>query len=131
MRAKACLPLFAALLVINGSSVAQERAEQRREWLSPGSPVSDDPRRVPVRPGPRGPDGSMVLRGGRVSDATGAATREATVVIERNRIAAILPPTSTQWPSTAQVIDVSGKTVLPGLIDLHTHLSYSEPDTPK
>lgn len=73
----------------------------------------------------------MVLRGGRVSDATGAATREATVVIERNRIAATLPPTLTQWPSTAQVIDVSGKTVLPGLIDLHTHLSYSEPDTPK
>ena len=100
MRAKACLPLFAALLVINGSSVAQERAEQRREWLSPGSPVSDDPRRVPVPRSAR-PDGSMVLRGGRVSDATGAATREATVVIERNRIAATLPPTLTQWPSTA------------------------------
>ena len=105
---------------------AQERPQDRKKFLDPGTPVSDDPRRVPVRPGPRGPEGSMVLRGGRVFDGSGAPAREATVVIERNKITKILPPGSTDWPKDARIIDVSGKTVLPGLIDLHTHLTYPE-----
>src|SRR3989442_14182824 len=40
-------------------------------------------------PGPRGPDGTLVLRGGRLFDGTGAPVREAPVVIERNKIAKI------------------------------------------
>jgi imidazolonepropionase-like amidohydrolase len=103
---------------------AQEKAQDRRRFLDPNTPVSDDPRRTPVKPGPRGPEGTLVLRGGRLFDGTGAPVREATLVIERNKIAKILPASSTDWPKNAQVIDVSGKTVLPGLIDLHTHLTY-------
>jgi imidazolonepropionase-like amidohydrolase len=76
---------------------------------------------------PRAADGAtIVLRGGRVFDGTGAAAREATVVITGDRIAAVLAPGATNWPSGARVIDVTGKTVLPGLIDMHTHLTYTE-----
>jgi imidazolonepropionase-like amidohydrolase len=103
---------------------AQEQRQERRKFLDPKTPVSDDPRRVPVKPGPRGPEGTLVLRGGRVFDGTGAPAQESTLVIERNKIAKILPAGSTDWPKDAYVIDVSGKTVLPGLIDLHTHLTY-------
>src|SRR5262252_1212153 len=103
---------------------AQEKVPDRRRFLDPKTPVSDDPRRVPVRPGPRGPEGTLVLRGGRIFDGTGAAAREGTLVIERNKIARILPAGSTDWPADAKVVGVSGKTVLPGLIDLHTHLTY-------
>jgi len=85
--------------------------------------VSDDPRRIVSKPGPRGPEGTIVLRGGRIFDGTGAPVREGTLVIERNKIVKILPAGATDWPKDAQVIDVSGKTVLPGLIDLHTHLT--------
>lgn len=67
-----------------------------------------------------------MLRGGRVFDGTGAAAREATVVITGDRIASVLAPGATGWPSDARVIDVAGKTVLPGLIDMHTHLTYTE-----
>src|SRR5262249_30131464 len=35
---------------------------------------------------------------------------------------------STDYPRDARVIEVQGKTVMPGLIDLHTHLTYIEPD---
>lgn len=130
MRMRVSPALLTLFVSVNGTVVAQERADQRREWLTPQTQVSDDPRRVPVRPAARGPEGSIVLKGGRVFDAVSTEVREATVVIERNQIKAILPASSTQWPSDARVIDVTGKTVMPGLIDLHTHLSYSEPDTP-
>ena len=119
--------LVAALMVMAaGLSCAwgQEKAQERRKFLDPSTPVSDDPRRVPVAPGPRGPEGTLVLRGGRIFDGTGAAAREGTLVIERNRIVKILPAGSTDWPKNARVLDVTGKTVLPGLIDLHTHLTY-------
>jgi imidazolonepropionase-like amidohydrolase len=110
-------------------SWAQEQRQDRRKFVDPKTQVSDDPRRIVVKPGPRGPEGTIVLRGGRIFDGTGAPAREGTLVIERNKIAKILPVGATDWPKDAQVIDVSGKTVLPGLIDLHTHLTYPLAET--
>jgi imidazolonepropionase-like amidohydrolase len=118
------LAVFLVVLCCCSIGRAQEKAQDRRKFLDPKTQVSDDPRRIPVRPGPRGPEGTLVLRGGRIFDGTGAPAREGTLVIERNKIARILPAGATDWPRDAQVIDVSGKTVLPGLIDLHTHLTY-------
>jgi imidazolonepropionase-like amidohydrolase len=109
----ACVSLF-----------AQERAQDRRKFLDTSTQVSDDPRRIPVKPGPGGPDRILVLRGGRIFDGTGAAAHEGTLVIERNKISKILPASSPDWPKNAEVVDVAGKTILPGLIDLHTHLTY-------
>ena len=118
--------IAAALMMVVSCcyGLAQEKAQDRRKFLDPKTPVSDDPRRVPVAPGPQGPEGTLVLRGGRIIDGTGAPAREGTLVIERNKIAKILPAGATDWPKDAQLIDVSGKTILPGLIDLHTHLTY-------
>ena len=46
----------------------------------------------------------------------------AAVVIEGNRITAAGPASEIEIPADALVIDTSGKTMLPGLIDLHVHL---------
>ena len=127
MKIKAIVVLLVSLSCAH--SWAQERREDRRKFLDPKTQVSDDPRRIVVKPGTRGPEGTMVLRGGRIFDGTGASAREGTLVIERNKIAKILPVGATDWPKDAQVIDVSGKTVLPGLIDLHTHLTYPLAET--
>lgn len=112
---------FAALLIAMLCSciciAAQEKASDRRKFLDPSTPVSDDPRRIPVKPGPQGPDRVLVLRGGRIFDGTGAATHQGTLVIERNKISKILPASSTDWPKNAEVVDATGKTILPGLID--------------
>jgi len=115
----------AALWCAGSSLQAQERAADRRRSLDPNTPVSDDPRRVPVPPGPTGPEGTIAIVGGRVFDGTGAAARPATIVIERNRIAAIREPGAGAVPPGARTIDASGMTVLPGLIDLHVHLTYA------
>lgn len=103
--------------------VAQDRAADRRRFLAPTSETTDDPRRVLVGRGARGPDGSIVLTGGRLVDGTGAPAREMNVVIERNKITRVVAPGATNWPAGARIIDVKGMTVMPGLIDLHTHLT--------
>ncbi|MEZ4456125.1 MAG: hypothetical protein R2882_06190 [Gemmatimonadales bacterium] len=42
------------------------------------------------------------------------------MVLTGNRVASVLPPNTRPWPRDAEVIDVTGKLVMPGLIDLHT-----------
>jgi imidazolonepropionase-like amidohydrolase len=120
--AAAALPLLLIALPAHG----QERALDRRKWTDSTTTTSDDPRRIPMPPGSR-VKGTIVLKGGRVFDGTGAAARAGTVVISGNRIAKVLAPGATDWPADARVLDVTGRTVLPGLIDMHTHLTYIEP----
>ncbi len=92
---------------------AQDRSADRRRNMAPNQTTSDDPRRIPMPATPRGPEGTLVLRGGRLFDGTGAPTRAATVVIDRNKITRILAPTASDWPREARVVDVTGMTVMP------------------
>jgi imidazolonepropionase-like amidohydrolase len=64
-----------------------------------------------------------VLTGGRLIDGTGAGPVEATVVVKNQRIAAVETHAHGDWPADAEIIDISGMTVLPGFIDTHDHLA--------
>jgi len=61
------------------------------------------------------------IRAGQLVDpATGTATRNAVILVEGGKIQAVGP--SVAVPPNARLVDLSGKTVLPGLFDVHTHL---------
>lgn len=95
----------------------------RSPFYGPDTQTSDDLRRVPVAP-VQGAPARVVIRNARLFDGTGAPPKDATVVIVSGKVEKILPPRSTDWPKDAQVVDAAGKTVMPGLIDMHTHLTY-------
>ena len=70
----------------------------------------------------------VLLVGGAVIDGTGAAVRPGTdVLFESDRILAVGPDAALQAGPEVTTIDVSGRTVMPGLIDAHCHVTFGEP----
>src|SRR5258707_3715242 len=96
MKSKA-LAVLLLVLFFSAASRTQEKAQDRRKFLDPKTQVSDDPRRVVVKAGPRGPEGTLGLRGGRIFYGTGAPAREGTLVIESNQILQDLAGHSIEW----------------------------------
>ncbi|HMA45145.1 MAG TPA: amidohydrolase family protein [Gemmatimonadales bacterium] len=61
----------------------------------------------------------------RVVDGTGAtATEDQTIVISNGTIASIGPSAGASIPAGAEVHDLTGRTVLPGLVMVHEHYFY-------
>lgn len=70
------------------------------------------------------PDTTLALVGARVVTMNDSEVLEdATVLIEGDRIVAV--GTDVAIPDGAEVIDCAGKTIIPGLIDVHAHLHYA------
>ena len=67
----------------------------------------------------------VALRGVTVIDGTGAGARpNQTVVIEGNRITAAGPAGAVDVPAGADVRELPGHTVIPGMIGLHNHMFF-------
>ncbi|MEX1369057.1 MAG: amidohydrolase family protein [Nannocystaceae bacterium] len=73
-------------------------------------------------------DSLLLLRGARLIDGTGAAPREDVDVLVRDGLIAEVG-TGLVPPESARVIELSGRTLLPGFIDAHVHLSFSPPQS--
>lgn len=69
------------------------------------------------------PQGTAVLRGARVITMRGDEVIEnGDLLIRNNRIAAVGPRGSVPVPDGARVLDVAGKTIVPGFVDTHSHM---------
>jgi imidazolonepropionase-like amidohydrolase len=67
----------------------------------------------------------VALTHARVIDGTGVPARDdQTLIIRDGRIAALGASGSVAVPAGAQVIDLTGKSVIPGLVMVHEHLFY-------
>ena len=68
-------------------------------------------------------DAVTAVRFGRVIDGTGKVWNNATVLVRNGKIEKVLPDGS-PLPSDAKVIDLHQYTAVPGLIDVHTHMTF-------
>jgi imidazolonepropionase-like amidohydrolase len=69
------------------------------------------------------PDGAIVIRNGTVIDGTGTEPiLNGLVAIKDGEIVAVGAETQFRIPQGAQVIDAQGGSILPGFIDVHTHI---------
>ncbi|HET8964888.1 MAG TPA: amidohydrolase family protein [Candidatus Acidoferrum sp.] len=76
------------------------------------------------------PENSLAITHVTVIDMTGAPPLvDQTVLLEKQRIAAMGPAGSIHWSRSAKIVDGSGKFLIPGLADMHVHLTAAgEPD---
>ena len=67
---------------------------------------------------------NMVIKGATILDVTdGNLIKNHVVIVKDGRIDAVSPARSSDIPKGSEVIDLQGHTLLPGLIDMHVHLT--------
>jgi len=70
------------------------------------------------------PSGAVALTGARIitmAGEDGGVIENGVILIENNRISAVGSAASMTYPANTPSIDLSGKTIMPGLIDAHAH----------
>jgi imidazolonepropionase-like amidohydrolase len=73
-------------------------------------------------------DDIKVFAGGTLIDGTGAPPlRNVVILVESQKISVVGERGGVDVPKGAKIIDVTGKTIIPGLIDSHLHLSGGRP----
>lgn len=102
------------VMTVLGLVLAIPAAAQRPASLSPAVR-----RYAPIQ------DSVVALVGVTVIDGTGAQARSGqTIVLRGDRIVAVGPSASTTVPAGARRLDLTGHTVIPGLVGMHDHLFY-------
>jgi len=98
----------------------QKRLRSRSDSLSKQPAYEPQRTDVAIRVSRDVPRGSVVLRGARIISMKGDEVIEnGDVVVTDNRIVSVGARGSA--PAGARVIDVSGKTIVPGFVDVHAH----------
>jgi imidazolonepropionase-like amidohydrolase len=97
------------LLLVPLASVSTQTAQlsqETREFVSVDAPV-------------------VALAHARLIDGTGAAAlQDQTVVISGGKVQSVGPASSAKIPEGAKVLDLTGRSVMPGLVLMHEHLFY-------
>ena len=68
----------------------------------------------------------IALKGGTILTVSHGTIKDGTLVMENGKITAVGPASSVVIPRSAQVIDATGMTIYPGLIDSETNLGLTE-----
>ena len=112
-----CRPLaFAAVVVVLSSTAVyaqKQSAPQRAQSTTQASPAQP-----PAQP--------IALRGGRLLTITKGTIENGVLVMENGKITAVGPAGSVTIPKNARIVDVTGMTVYPGLIDSESQLGLTE-----
>src|SRR5215472_3754686 len=97
---------FLFLLVCGSLASAQNFSPEVRKYIKTDAPL-------------------IALEHVRVIDGTGAAAREdQTVVLNKGKIESLGGSSTANVPKDAQILDLQGYTVIPGLVGMHDHMFY-------
>lgn len=70
-----------------------------------------------------------VFKGARLIDGTGRAPVDNSVIVVQDGKILAAGPAATAQPKDATVVDVTGRTIMPGLISAHSHLGLTKGDS--
>ncbi|CAD5273585.1 MULTISPECIES: amidohydrolase family protein [unclassified Imperialibacter] len=100
-----------------------EKTEEKEDEKKDKPTFKPDELRVKVEVARDIPKGKVVLTGARVITMNGKEVIEnGAVYIENNRIIRVGKAADINAPADAQVMDVTGKTIVPGFVDAHAHM---------
>ena len=77
---------------------------------------------------PPSPDHWVAVRAGRLFDGTNQLATNQVILIHGERITEVGSADNVKVPDQAEIVDLSHATILPGLIDAHTHVFGNGPD---
>src|SRR5262249_12944976 len=81
--------------------------------------------------GVRAAEGPVVYRGATIHTAAGASIEKGVLVVEKGRIVAVGPEDKIDVPKGARAIDLSGRVIIPGMVDTHSHVGiWPRPHVP-
>ena len=104
--------------------------------LTPAAPKGEDDEDAPAYEAPSEgvdltmtftadkPSGTVALVGARIitmAEEDGGVIENGVILVENNRIAAVGSSAALTYPAGTPTVDLSGKTIMPGLIDAHAH----------
>ncbi|HWG46911.1 MAG TPA: amidohydrolase family protein [Gemmataceae bacterium] len=76
-------------------------------------------------------DRPIAYRGARILTAAGAPIDKGVLIVHKGKIVAVGADADTTIPEGAKVIDLKGKTIIPGLVDTHSHIGiWPRPHVP-
>ena len=97
---------LAFLLILSIASTTFAQAPDRQQFIRTEAPV-------------------IALTHARVVDGTGTPAKEdQTIVISDGKIQSVEPSATAKPPANAQIMDLNGYTVLPGLVGMHNHMFF-------
>jgi hypothetical protein len=92
--------------LISGAALAQAPSNEVRKFIKFDQPL-------------------IALTNVRVIDGTGAAAQEGRTIVVRNGRIEAITDAATAPPAGAQLIELAGRSVMPGLVGMHNHLMYT------
>ncbi|MFY0685300.1 MAG: PD40 domain-containing protein [Balneola sp.] len=102
-----------------------ESSEEEKEEKKKDEGYQPLEKRIKVKAKRDTPEGTIVLRGATAITMNGdEIIRNADIIVENNRIKEVGARGSFTIPSGAEVMNMSGKTIIPGFVDTHSHFRH-------